>query len=777
MKREITPVLFHKIELILAQTKLMFLLIVCLMFLSVISAKAGGTSYMTVGQTKTLYFSTSKVIKSATWYSASASIVEVTSYGVTSAQIKAVKSFSSYVIVRCDYYYWVTSGKYSYLASGAEDFKIYVDPINPTNISIPSSTTINIGYNKALTPTLTPSNAETSLTWSSNNTTVATVNSSGTIYALNPGTAYITVKTSNNLSSACKVTVPEPSPTITSFTPTSAYIGSKITIVGTNFTGTTAVSFGGIAATSFTVVSANSITAVIATGTSGSVSVTTSSGTATLAGFTFIPNLTITSGLTVIDKNTTVNNLTVYPAGKITLSAGKTLKVLGNLTLQSNAKETASFVDQGGTLSVNGTTSVQQYLTGAGGATPSGRFWYISIPVSSATSALIDAAGMNKVWYYNEPTHAYNEITDNTTALNVGTGYVARLGANDTVTFSGTLNTGNQTFYTTRTGTDNDKRGFNLVGNPYPSYLDWTAANKTNLMPTIWFRSMNSSNNMVFDTYNALLGTGISASGNPITQYIPPIQAFWVRVDSDGDTGILGFTNAMRSHQTGSLKSGETNDLIRLQVSNGINRDETVIAFNSCAGNGFESFDSPKMSNKDKEIPELYTVADSEHIAINGLESVATNETIPLGFKTAKNGTFTISLNEIEGLNDIPVILEDKLLNLTQDLTQSPTYVFTSDSSDNTNRFVVHLKSSETTSVNIEQSDIAIYTKEHSLIVKSSIESNEGIIMVFDVLGREVLIATLSGTQTIIDLPLNAGAYFVKVGTNKSLVTKNIIVQ
>ncbi len=86
-----------------------------------------------------------------------------------------------------------------------------------------------------------------------------------------------------------------PVPTITSFTPTSGSTGTVITITGTNFTGATAVSFGGKAATSFTIVSSTSINAVVATGASGSVSVTTPGGTATLVGYTFMPPPTITS--------------------------------------------------------------------------------------------------------------------------------------------------------------------------------------------------------------------------------------------------------------------------------------------------------------------------------------------------------------------------------------------------------------------------------------------------------------------------------------------------
>jgi hypothetical protein len=84
-------------------------------------------------------------------------------------------------------------------------------------------------------------------------------------------------------------------PAITSFSPVSAKAGQSVVITGTSFTGATAVSFGGVAATSFTVNSATQITAVVGTGATGDVSVTTSDGTGTLTGFTYIAPPVISS--------------------------------------------------------------------------------------------------------------------------------------------------------------------------------------------------------------------------------------------------------------------------------------------------------------------------------------------------------------------------------------------------------------------------------------------------------------------------------------------------
>jgi hypothetical protein len=80
------------------------------------------------------------------------------------------------------------------------------------------------------------------------------------------------------------ITPPAVGPTITSFTPMGGPIGTVVTILGSNFTGATAVAFNGTAAASFTVVSATQLTATVAAGTTtGNITVTAPTGTATSA--------------------------------------------------------------------------------------------------------------------------------------------------------------------------------------------------------------------------------------------------------------------------------------------------------------------------------------------------------------------------------------------------------------------------------------------------------------------------------------------------------------
>lgn len=86
--------------------------------------------------------------------------------------------------------------------------------------------------------------------------------------------------------------IPPQIPVISLFLPISAGAGSDVSIVGANFTGATSVKFGNVEARSFTVTNASQIIATVDTGATGSVTVTTPLGTATLSGFTFLTSVT-----------------------------------------------------------------------------------------------------------------------------------------------------------------------------------------------------------------------------------------------------------------------------------------------------------------------------------------------------------------------------------------------------------------------------------------------------------------------------------------------------
>jgi gliding motility-associated-like protein len=171
----------------------------------------------------------------------------------------------------------------------------------------------------------------------------------------------------NVVTSSSNFIVTPPAPTITSFTPSSGKVGTAISIDGTNFNLTTAVSFGGIAATSFSVVSPTRITAVVGVGASGSVALTTPAGSASLNGFTFIPPPTITSftptssasGATITITGTNFTGATVVTFGATSATAFNVLSPTSiTAVLGTGSSGSVAVTTPGGTASLVGFTYI-----------------------------------------------------------------------------------------------------------------------------------------------------------------------------------------------------------------------------------------------------------------------------------------------------------------------------------------------------------------------------------------------------------------------------------
>ena len=149
---------------------------------------------LNVGATKTLSYtlSPSNATTSITWKSDDTSIATVSSTGyVTGVKVGTTK-------VRAT----TSNGKTDYCNVTVEE-----NTIEPTSISLPSSKTVKVGESFTMSYTLNPSNATTTLTWTSDDKTIATVSSSGVVTGVKAGSTYINVKTANGKTDYCRVTV------------------------------------------------------------------------------------------------------------------------------------------------------------------------------------------------------------------------------------------------------------------------------------------------------------------------------------------------------------------------------------------------------------------------------------------------------------------------------------------------------------------------------------------------------------------------------------------
>lgn len=142
--------------------------------------------------------------RSVTWSSSDSSVATVDRYG----NVNARSSGSARIYAKAND------------GSGASDYcALTVRSLKPTSISLPASLEIAVGESKTLSPTISPSNASTTLTWDRSNSNV-TVNSSGKVAGCHVGSSRVTVNTDNGLYDWCDVTVSRGNaPTLTASVP------------------------------------------------------------------------------------------------------------------------------------------------------------------------------------------------------------------------------------------------------------------------------------------------------------------------------------------------------------------------------------------------------------------------------------------------------------------------------------------------------------------------------------------------------------------------------
>lgn len=193
------------------------ILITLMMILTFPAFAASKDVTMQVGETQTLYLPssvTSLDLKSVNFYSNGISYVQVTSHTNYSVTVKAIKAFSSPIIVRCDYYYFVRRGNYTYETKGYYDFKVTVvgeNKVQPTSISFPSTVAaVEVGESRQLTPTVLPANAEYTLTWYINDTSVASISQSGLLTGKSEGYADLKVSADNGVYTMLRIAVSQP---------------------------------------------------------------------------------------------------------------------------------------------------------------------------------------------------------------------------------------------------------------------------------------------------------------------------------------------------------------------------------------------------------------------------------------------------------------------------------------------------------------------------------------------------------------------------------------
>lgn len=527
-------------------------------------------------------------------------------------------------------------------------------------------------------------------------------------------------------------------------------------------------------------------------------------GTLEMLGIT-AQDISATAFLNNSIQNLIVNNIAgvsllspTNVSGTVSLASGNLISN-GNLTLTSDATKTA-LIETSGSNTVIGTVNMQRYLSNPFG------YKYISSPFSNSTVGDLGTyINLNNtfplIYSYNENNEysgqdisGWTAYTTSTDPLNSLEGYAVNFGAASTpltIQISGNLNNG----ALSRTLTNNSgafTKGFHLIGNPYPSPIDWNAPGwtKQNIDDAIYF--FNAGSDQFSGTYASFVN-GISSSGAG-TPIIPSLQGFFVKVSDGSTSGTIGVTNQVRVNDfsqefyktpNSGLKH-KVEDMLRLKANftDYSNEDATVIYFDPYSSTSFEKDkDAIKLINSDINVPNIYSItAKGEELSINGMPDPKMSgiKRIPLGINAKRDGWISIKLANLKTLNySGNIYILDNSKRTGQNLRDSDEFKVKLSKGIYNGRFELLLTNQNITDPAIAFNDLfSVLTADASIKVKLNLqEGQKGILRAITLSGQTLQSLKVQGKQEINITGIKSdGLYIISLQTEDEIVSKKILI-
>ncbi|MDT7832435.1 LamG-like jellyroll fold domain-containing protein [Flavobacteriaceae bacterium S356] len=512
----------------------------------------------------------------------------------------------------------------------------------------------------------------------------------------------------------------------------------------------------------------------------------------------------LNSNITIDINNAVAKDLIMLDSHVLTISPGKSLTIENDFTnrsslmntedaviIESDASSSGSLIIKG---NATGNISYKRYVTDS---------WHlITAPLSgqSIYEFTVTEAASNDVAQNGDLTKYAIAPYDNTVSSNnwnyilvsdianagefvQGKGYAMKRNTPGTFTFVGEyLNTD-----TTSIISDQSNQ-WNLVGNPYPSYLATNvSANTTNILSQnlnqldpafgalyVWNSSTNS-----YDIINNALGA----------TYIAPGQSFFVNSKSGG--GTISLQETMQSHQTGDLFLRATSSTnfphISISFSNGTLTKSTDIKYIEGTTSGLDTgYDAGLFDGNTTDFNiATHLIEDSEGVDF-ALQCLPPNNydtlIIPLSVKadTGQEVTFSIELNNFPA--NVPVYLEDKETNTFTQL-DDPNTEYTISLSENLNgigRFYLHTTEN---ALNVEGpkslTQVHIYMESSQTLNVSGIYEKDANMDLYNLLGQKVFSTSFTGKgSNSISIPaFNKGIYIVHIITETGRKSTKIVLK
>lgn len=458
---------------------------------------------------------------------------------------------------------------------------------------------------------------------------------------------------------------------------------------------------------------------------------------------------------------------------RLAVMSNSTLEAGNNqVTLLSSADGTANVAPIAAGGSITGSVIVQRFLPKA---VQRAEYFHLASPVTNATFAQwTDDVSIRNINVWNEPAADYVKVST-TSAIQNGRGYIVDIRNTTTATLqlSGPLKQGDAPVsVTTRTpGVEAGAYGWNVIGNPYPSAIDWdnVAINESQVYNAIY----------MWDNYgNSGQGTGVGISvsyvdgvGIPASFHgeIAQGQAFWVKALQNA---TIPFTENAKIPATTTtvFREKEIPNVLRIAINGSGVKDEAVVRLREGATANFDGhYDAYKFMPEGFSLSTL--TGDNVKASINAFGPSACNSNIPLIAEGAKQGSFTLDFSGMESFDpSVTLALVDLVANKRIDIRNQQSYTFavTDENIDLTERRFELVIGNNLAAINTEILARGEALCEDEEFAKITLETSElGVEYVADFNGIK-LSEPVAGTGSSIDILVRTSSLLA--GENKVTV-------
>ncbi|CAL2082279.1 Protein of unknown function precursor containing a type A C-terminal secretion signal. Putative peptidase M43 family [Tenacibaculum sp. 190524A02b] len=445
-----------------------------------------------------------------------------------------------------------------------------------------------------------------------------------------------------------------------------------------------------------------------------------------------------------------------------------------NSAVTINTLELASGTSLIANTSVSGNVTYTRNL-------PTNNWYLVSSPVNGesienlrtqnnfAQSSSSDRIGIAQ--YKNDGTK-WNYYTESSTgSINSGQGYSVKLNSAESLTFTGTLNTGNITYPITQ-GTNS----FNLVGNPFSAFMQLGTFMTNNSSGSILSEASIWLWNQATGNYELKLG-GLDANFQ-----ISPGQAFFIKAGSNTN---ITFNSSNQSHQNDTFQKVSRAEIVLTAKDNDDIKSTKLYYLDGVTtsfDNGFDGTLFNGISSNYEIFTQLVTNNNGKNLAIqslplNDIETIV----VPIGLNAKANKTIEFSAQASNLPNNIEVYLEDKLTNTITKITHNNYTVTLNKSLNNIGRFYLHTTSQKLSSDDYNEAlnSIGIYKSSNNKLTINGLYSNNSILTIYNILGKEISKNEFSSNgQSKITLPqVSAGIYLIEISSEHGKINKKIIIE